>query len=146
MSLTDYAQGVNILDTEQINNVAKNINEYNIDRDNNKKMGFYYRTISNIDGERTIIDQSVYFEEKNDKIFFSGEEFLDYSKQYLEYVKNNVEFKKYSNLEVQVVLYLSYEINNVDNNNSDFSKVKNVINKIRYFSEDLNNNKNKKTI
>ncbi len=61
MSLTDYAQGVNILDTEQINNVAKNINEYNIDRDNNKKMGFYYRTISNIDGERTIIDQSVFF-------------------------------------------------------------------------------------
>lgn len=140
MSITNYAPGFNILDTEKINDIAKNITECNVDSGSNKKMGFFYRAITNLDGERTIVDQSVYFDEKNDGGFFSGEEFLAYSKQYSEYVKNNVELKKYSNLEIQVVPYLSYKVNNIDNNNLDFSNVKNAINKMRYFSEDLTDN------
>ena len=38
MSITNYAPGFNILDTEKINDIAKNITECNVDSGSNKKM------------------------------------------------------------------------------------------------------------
>ena len=142
MSVQSYAQGINVLDVEKINDLVKSINEFNTDINNSKKIGFSYRAIANINGEKTIVHQSEVFEQKENKEFVNGEDLKNWTQGYSEFIKTVPELKEYGDLEVEVLPYTIYKTSK----DLGSSQLKDSIAAIRHFSEDLTDNKNKKTI